>query len=526
MSLGRLKVFDSVKESSTTTGTVAMVLGGAETGGFQTFSAVYSDQDGCIYRIQNTTASEWETGVGHYNVTGNTLSRDTVTGSSNGGALVNFSAGTKDVFVTVNAGFLQFPTFNVKSFGAKGDGSTDDTAAIQAAINNAQLVSGQAINGVVLFPPGTYVISSTLVAGDNSLVKGVYFQGAGQGASVINWPANTGGTMLQINRMRAYSISDLTFNYGGATPPAGTGVWIQAGAGTGLQSRNGYFRNISFQNLNIGLRIGDNSPGNSGASDGLYENVLCQTCNIGVQIENAATLNHHFVNLTLTNNNQGLTVLAGVTGVAIHGGRSIGNAVSDFNFGNYGGNVVDSFYCGSPNRFVIATGSGSQCGVTVSNCHAEPSSQGDLALIQIANETTLVVYASRLKGGIQAGNTAGLNCSVTLIGSYLTGAAPISAYTGGGATLNNVTYSIVGSTNITTSGTVTGVLNDERGVFVAGTKYVVEAMNSTGAAGGMAWFGATPVARQTVSGAKGGNAALTSLMTALAALGLVTDSTT
>lgn len=36
---------------------------------------------------------------------------------------------------------------------------------------------------------------------------------------------------------------------------------------------------------------------------------------------------------------------------------------------------------------------------------------------------------------------------------------------------------------------------------------------------------ATPVAKQTVTGAKGGNAALTSLMAALAALGLVIDAT-
>jgi hypothetical protein len=39
-------------------------------------------------------------------------------------------------------------------------------------------------------------------------------------------------------------------------------------------------------------------------------------------------------------------------------------------------------------------------------------------------------------------------------------------------------------------------------------------------------FGVTPIAKPTVSGAKGSNAALGSLMTALAALGLVTDSTT
>lgn len=40
------------------------------------------------------------------------------------------------------------------------------------------------------------------------------------------------------------------------------------------------------------------------------------------------------------------------------------------------------------------------------------------------------------------------------------------------------------------------------------------------------WWGATPITRPTVTGAKGGNAALTSLLAQLAAAGLITDSTT
>lgn len=47
-----------------------------------------------------------------------------------------------------------------------------------------------------------------------------------------------------------------------------------------------------------------------------------------------------------------------------------------------------------------------------------------------------------------------------------------------------------------------------------------------GAGGVIGFFGATPVARPTVTGSKGGNAALGSLLTALANLGLITDSTT
>lgn len=46
-----------------------------------------------------------------------------------------------------------------------------------------------------------------------------------------------------------------------------------------------------------------------------------------------------------------------------------------------------------------------------------------------------------------------------------------------------------------------------------------------GASNTLGFHGATPVAKQTVAGAKGGNAALGSLITALATLGLITDGT-
>lgn len=50
------------------------------------------------------------------------------------------------------------PTFNVKSFGAKGDGVTDDTAALIRASQAAQ----KAANSTIYLPAGTYLISSEL----------------------------------------------------------------------------------------------------------------------------------------------------------------------------------------------------------------------------------------------------------------------------------------------------------------------------------------------------------------------------
>lgn len=47
----------------------------------------------------------------------------------------------------------RLPAHNVKAYGAKGDGTTDDTIAIRNAV---------ADGGIVYFPPGTYLVSATI----------------------------------------------------------------------------------------------------------------------------------------------------------------------------------------------------------------------------------------------------------------------------------------------------------------------------------------------------------------------------
>jgi hypothetical protein len=94
-----LVVKDRVQETSTTTGTGTFTLAGAVSG-FQSFSAI-GDGNTTYYAIVGGT--EWEVGLGTYTSSGTTLSRDTILESSNGGTAVNFSAGTKNVFVTYPA---------------------------------------------------------------------------------------------------------------------------------------------------------------------------------------------------------------------------------------------------------------------------------------------------------------------------------------------------------------------------------------------------------------------------------------
>ena len=104
-------VKDRVKETTTTTGTGTVTLAGASTG-FQSFAAI-GDTNSTYYTIAAQTGTEWEVGIGTYTSSGTTLSRTTVLSSSNSGSLVNFSAGTKDVFVAYPAELAAF---------ANGDG--------------------------------------------------------------------------------------------------------------------------------------------------------------------------------------------------------------------------------------------------------------------------------------------------------------------------------------------------------------------------------------------------------------------
>jgi hypothetical protein len=90
---------DRVQETATTTGTADMALAGAPAG-FVTFLAGIGDGKYCHYAIVHRTLPEWEIGLGGVVTSGTILQRTTVLKSSNAGAKVNFSAGTKDVFVT------------------------------------------------------------------------------------------------------------------------------------------------------------------------------------------------------------------------------------------------------------------------------------------------------------------------------------------------------------------------------------------------------------------------------------------
>jgi hypothetical protein len=99
---------DRVKEETATTGTGTLTLGGAVSG-FRTFAAAVGSGNTCYYACVHRDTAEWEIGIG--TVGASTLARTTVLESSNANALVSFTSGNKDVFVTAPAVALEAGLF-------------------------------------------------------------------------------------------------------------------------------------------------------------------------------------------------------------------------------------------------------------------------------------------------------------------------------------------------------------------------------------------------------------------------------
>jgi hypothetical protein len=94
-------------------------------------------------------------------------------------------------------------------WGATGDGSTDDTAAIQAAITALASAKG----GTLYFPVGTYKITQTLNYNSN-LGNSIHFRGAlsgATGAGLIWHGADGGGPIMTCMNLTGDKFSDLGF---------------------------------------------------------------------------------------------------------------------------------------------------------------------------------------------------------------------------------------------------------------------------------------------------------------------------
>lgn len=163
---------DRVQETSTTTGTGTYDLAGANTG-YQTFVAGAGDASTVTYLA--TDGTDWEVGTGVVtDAATDTLSRASILSSSNGGAAVNWGAGTKTISLTLPAANFQaaesFPKYAVISDtkASSTDGGTftsgsDQTRVLNTVDSDPDSIVSLSTNQFTL-AAGTYLIRASAPA--------------------------------------------------------------------------------------------------------------------------------------------------------------------------------------------------------------------------------------------------------------------------------------------------------------------------------------------------------------------------
>ncbi|EAW07389.1 exo-beta-1,3-glucanase Exg0 [Aspergillus clavatus NRRL 1] len=139
---------------------------------------------------------------------------------------------------------------NVKDFGAKGDGVTDDTVAINQAIASGDRCgkgcdSSTTTPALVYFPPGTYVVSKpilqyyyTQIVGDAVNLPVIKAAPGFQGMAVIDSdPYENDGSNWFTNQNNFFrSIRNLVIDLTAMPQGAGAGIHWQVGQATSLQN--------------------------------------------------------------------------------------------------------------------------------------------------------------------------------------------------------------------------------------------------------------------------------------------------
>lgn len=150
--------------------------------GFQTFPSIALDSTlRKLMTVRGNGSYKWVNNANDPDI----LTEDLVWGTDGSITIRNLSGG--------------FAAFNVKTFGAQGNGVANDSADIQEAIDAASAAGG----GIVFFPPGTYLLGSAITQRSNVWLLGVGWASilkvnntgtAGFGSGIITVGAGVGTT--------------------------------------------------------------------------------------------------------------------------------------------------------------------------------------------------------------------------------------------------------------------------------------------------------------------------------------------
>jgi hypothetical protein len=237
------------------------------------------------------------------------------------------------------------PYLNVKDFGARGDGATDDTVPIQSAI--AAALASQKHSGTIYVPTGSYRITQLLDFATNAQVS-LSLVGEALDASELVWEGSGSGIAVRMGRLRGMRIENITIRNNTGSVGTTTGLLL-AGDLAGTNNSVGQLSLVRVQAFQKCFVIGD-AAGHA-VSELLFTQPSAVNCTTGFTIQDGQTTNIWFHGLLIAGCGIGLEQLAGAGSSTYVKGGSASNNTEDFAIRGGSEFNIESFRSEQAGRF-------------------------------------------------------------------------------------------------------------------------------------------------------------------------------
>jgi len=318
---------------------------------------------------------------------------------------------TDDEFVGPFNSWLNAKT----GFGAKGDGITDDTHALQAALD---AVATGKVNTTLYLPAGVYLISSTLTINHHINVSVI---GADPTTTIIKWGGPAHGTMMQINGTAYSKFNRITWNGNRVADVAVEQSWDgkQPHFDTGNEYADDYFIDVAF-----GIRGG--ALGHGFAETSILRDHFIRNTKAGVSLGNFNALDIWVRNSLFQDCGIGVTNTYGAGNFRIYNSIFRNSAVSDISINNTGDFSIRGNTSINAKQFFNAGNSRNPAAVIIEgNTIIDPV---NTQAITIGNQGPVIFINNTIRSQASAnGTVASFGSNAFSMGNVFTVTNPISA---------------------------------------------------------------------------------------------------